>query len=94
MCGVQKLGDVLVFEKEREEVQFDVGIDVPKTFSHQLYLRLPDSGLQGGQLAVDIARLHSVGVDKRHLSDACTAYHLGSVSTYTAQSDYHHMGCS
>ena len=68
-----------------------MGVDGAKACSQDAGFRLAD-GLGGGyELAIDIRRLHDVGVDDGHTTDACAGDELGCEATDTAETDDEHV---
>ena len=84
---VEELDHILILEEGLDDLQLDVGVDGAKACSQDAGFRLAD-GLGGGyELAIDIRRLHDVGVDDGHTADACAGDELGSEATDTAETD-------
>ena len=65
--------------------------NVPAAGGSGLRFRQPHSGMEGVQLAVDIAEGDGIAVDQRQLTDTGAAQCLGSIAAHTAQTEHRHV---
>ena len=65
--------------------------DVPAAGGGGLRFWLPHSGVEGVQLAVDVAEGDGVAVDQRQLTDTGAAQCLGSIAAHAAQTEHRHV---
>ena len=86
LIGIQQFRYILIFQVDGQNGQFDIQIYIFITGSQYFRFRLSQCGMHGRQLTINIGGLHCIGIYNRHPSDACTADHLGGISTYSTQS--------
>ena len=55
-------------------------------------LGLPQRGVQGRKLAVDVGGLNGVGIDQRQASYPRTAKHFGRIGSHASYAYHQHMG--
>ena len=76
----------IILQVNRQDSQLNLRIYIFITGCQHLRFRPPKCGMHGRQLTIHIGGLHCIGIYNRHPSDACTADHLGGISTYSTQS--------
>lgn len=87
-------GQVVDRDEFLDGIDRAVGIDLPDTFPHHLYLGHAQGGGQGMQLAIDIRLGYVVEVDQRQLSDGRACQCLGRPRADPADTQHADMGAA
>ena len=90
--GIEQRVGLLVLDVAIDHRESDRGVDVPQPFGQHLGLLPPDGRVERHQLAVDVRRVHRVGIGHRHAAYARTGDHLGGIGAHAAQTDDQNVG--
>ena len=89
--GIEQLGDILVLEENGQNGELHLGVDVAETGGEDFDLGLPQRGVQGRKLAVDVGGLDGVGIDQRQATYPRTAKHFGRIGSHTSHTNDQYM---